>query len=298
MQKYKIDSNVVAFVISTHRWGNRKVADKKKVETKADKKMMSVTKKLIDSPEYKAIIDHMRITKLTITDRMVQSFYLKGVYFSRLEQVEGIKAYLDERNNGDGKEEKGLKALVEEFAKVWDIRKAEAPALLGDQYNKNDYPTAEYVKNSFGIESRWISFDVPDKLPDAVYKEEKKKAEEKWQECAERITMSLRQAFKDLIAHAVDKLTTAKGEKPKKFKDATIDNINDFIDTFANKNITNDKELEELIKKAKKVVNGVDADDIRDDRFVRLAVKKGFAAIDGELENITRKPTRKFDFGD
>lgn len=291
-KEFKISENAVAFVFTIHGWGNRKVADKSKVETKMDKKMLSATKKLVDSMELKDVYDHIYKTKNWIIGKAVPSFFREGLYLFDIRMVKEVEDYLSKR-----KEE--LEEIISKFLSIYPEQIKLAKDLLGDQYKTSDYPSIGYLRNAFGFEYQWIAFDIPKGLPKDIYNAEKEKAEKLWTDAAEQIAMSLREAFRELITHAVEKLTSEKGGKTKIFRDSLTENIVEFIDTFKNRNLTNDKELEELTEKAKKILKGVDADDLRKDEEIRSVVQKGFKEIEKQLGGmIIEKPSRKFNFED
>ena len=287
---FKIDDKAIAFVFTAHRWGNRKTADKSKVETRMNKRMLNATKRLVDSIEYKRINSHIRETKHWVVMHSVPSFFQDGVFLFSTDMVETVEAYLASRRTE-------LNALIDEFVSVYPAQIEQAKELLDDQFFANDYPTAEALRYRFGFNYQWISFDVPKSLPDDLYAIEKKKVEALWAQAAEQITMSLRASFQRLVTHVVERLTPEKGKKPKVIKDSVIDNINEFIESFRSRNLTNDKELADLIEKAQSVLNNVDGDSLRDERFVKLAVRKGFSQIEKLLDGmVVEKPGRKFDF--
>lgn len=288
--KFKISKDAVAIVFSIHRWGNRKTADKRKLEGKMDKRMLNATKRLLDSQEYKAIGTHLGETKQWIISRSVPSFFHEGIYLFNKNLIHEVEEYLALRKQQ-------LSVLINNFLEVYPQKIEEAKELLKDQYQPKDYPSVGYLRYAFSISHRWVEFDIPEGLPKEIYEVEKAKVEKMWQEAAEQITMSLRESFQQLISHAVERLTPEKGKKPKIIKDSVIENINDFIDAFKMRNLTNDILLEELTEKARKVLTNVDGQDLRDERFTRLAVKKEFAKIEKALgDMIVEKPSRKFNF--
>ena len=58
--------NSVLLSVNKHAWGIRKKADLSKVETAADKSMLSMSKKLIECKEYDAIQTHFGKTEARI----------------------------------------------------------------------------------------------------------------------------------------------------------------------------------------------------------------------------------------
>jgi hypothetical protein len=124
--------------------------------------------------------------------------------------------------------------------------------------------------------------------------------EDMWTSAGEQIMQALREGFQKIITHAVSVLEVGEDGRTKKFRDASFDNINEFIDLFKNKNLTNDIELEALVKKAKKIMTGIDdPQDLKKDPDMRKVVEKGFTDITKQLSKMVEaKPKRKFSFDD
>jgi len=286
---YKLDENVLAFTISRHAWGNRKKADKNKMETDMDKKMLNATKKLLDSEEWKDVVHHLSGTKAWVINHSMPSFFLKGTYLFKKEMVEEVERYIQHR-----REE--LTVLVERFIDAYELQIEMAKDLLKGQFKRSDYPSRQYLRQAFGTTTRWLAFDVPKGLPKELYEAEKKKTQEMWQEAAEQITMALRESFLKLISHLTEKLNSGKDEK-KIFRDSMIDKINAFIDNFQMRNLTNDTQLANLVTQAKEIISGVDADDLRNSNRLKNAIRLKFNRIEKELDGMIEiKKVRKFDF--
>lgn len=286
---YKLDDNVLALAIHLHAWGNRKKADKSKVDTDMDKRMLNATKKLLDSAEWKAIRDYLVSIKNWVARRSMPAFFAEATYLFKKEMAQDVEIYLQEQRVG-------LQPLIDNFLDTYEIQIEQAKELLGNQFKRSDYPTREYLRQAFGFTTRWIAFDVPKGLPKEIYDIEKQKAQQMWTEAAEQITMALRESFQELISHMAERLTSSNGEK-KIFRDSAIDKINEFVDLFKARNLTNDDALATLVDKAKEIIAGVDADDLRHSNRLRNSIRLQFGKINKELEGMIEvKKIRKFDF--
>jgi hypothetical protein len=288
-EKYVLGKDVVALIFTKRAWGNRKKADKEKVRSNSDKRMLNVTKKLIDSPEYDAITSFLTATKKWVTDRSVQSVFLDGVYWTKTDIVDDVEDDLIRR-------QKQLKPLVRALLDVYNQRIGEAKKLLTmEQFRKADYPTREYIAESFGWTRRWIVWGVPENLPSNVRKIAIQEAKKDAEEIAVQITMALREGFRVLIAHAVERMKAKRGEAPKQFRESVLTNITEFIEFFRVRNVTNDSELEKLVAKAKEVLADVDGRDvIVDDPSMRRYVQKEFKEIETTLDGmIEKRPNRR-----
>jgi hypothetical protein len=288
--------NAVALVFSVHGWGNRKSVDKDKIKTdKTDKKLLNLSKRLIDPKgEIKEIEWFMNSTvKAWIVKNSVPSFFQEGVYLFNIDQVEEVEKMLQEQS-------KELKVLVEKFIAVYPSKIKEVEERLAENFNKKDYPPVNLLRKRFRFTWQWVEFNIPKVLPEDVFKSEKKKVEAMWASAGEQITALLRESFKKLIDHAVKALEVGTDGKTKAFRNSSFENIVEFIDTFKNRNLTNDMELEALVTKAQKILTGVEnPQELKKDVDMRKVVEKGFSDITKKLDKMIEvKPSRKFSFDD
>lgn len=287
-----IIKNAVALSFTIHAWGNRKQANMDKIETAADKEMLSLTKKLIDSDEYLAVLYHLNKTKAWLQDRSMPLLNHNSVMLFKIDMVKEVEEFLAERREG-------MKPIVQELVTTMPTKIEEAKSRLKEeQFDRGDYPTDEQLRNSFSFEYHWVSYGVPTELPEDVFEKEKEKAERLWAEAAESVTMGLREIFRETVAHLEDKLTEEPGKK-KVLKDRAFEKIAEFIETFKSRNLTNDTELAKLVKSAESLLNDTfyGMVDLRKDINAREDVKQGLVKIKASLDKmIVNKPGRKFSF--
>jgi hypothetical protein len=279
-----------AFSMTNHRWGNRRRADKNEVKTSADDDMYNVTKRLIKSKQYSELTSFQNRTKMWVDMRSVKSYFHRGVNLVRLSMVNEIENYLcDALKEHD--------VLLEKFLMVYERQIDEAAEKLNEQFNRYDYPTVNNLRLRFGIEWKWIAFQLPENIPEEVFKKEKARVEAKWNEAAESVKYALRDGFLKLIKHATDKLTVVDGGKQKVFHGTLIGNIDEFLETFSKRNIVNDDELQELIDKTRGIIKQTKGsmDDLRTNVSLRSNIANQFSRVEKKLdEMVVNKPVRKF----
>ncbi len=292
--------NATLFSLTRHTRSNRRQAGKNRMQTDGNKQRLNVTKQLLVSQELDAINDHLNEIYTWCLDRaMPSSDARRGIYFVRRTMVEEFEARLDIAQSV-------LKTdLVPAFLTTYDQcrekMKRPAPDGLGDLYVETDYPTQEVLADAFSIEWSWLSLSVPDELPSEVRERESEKLRRSFEEAQEEIRYALRAGFKEMVQHAVDRLSIKPGEKPKVFRSTLVSNFKQFFDTFQAKNLMDDTELAQLVQEAQNVVAGLpkNVDELREIPSIRASAAASFAELNDSLGSLViEKPSRKFDFED
>jgi len=271
----------VGFKLAVHCWCNRAKADVSRVETDADKTRLSLSKLLVNSEEYDAICEYSGALRKWVRLRTMPSYFADGVYLVKVDAYQEIS----EKMRAARAE---YMELVEKFVAVYPTKVNEARETLKDQFRADDYPDASELRAEFSIEDFWVSFAAPDNLPSEFKKAEADKLERRMADAADCITQALREGFLKLVTKASETMVPVPGEKPKKFFDSAVGNIVQFIDTFQQRNLTNDLELEKLIVQAKQIIDAPEMKDVRKDMNVRASIGTKFQelanAMDGMVE--------------
>lgn len=271
--------------------GNSRKVDSEMVKVDADKDAIHVSKELLDSDEFKAIWRHRGYVKGFIKSRCLPSFFRSGFFLLPVNLVQEVDAKLQEMQTED-------RDLIKKFIDVYPDRVKEAKDRLQKLYDPADYPSVDRVKAAFKFEVRYLAFSTPGKLASIsqkLFKREQEKAERYWAEAAVEVQKALRTVMADLVTHMVEKLSGSNGDGKKKiFRDSMITKMEEFLELFGKRNITGDGETEALVKKAKAVMKGVDAEILRSDEDVRRRVARDFGAIKKTLDTMLQdKPVRK-----
>lgn len=279
----------VGFTLQARAWGNRRKADTSKITTDSDKTRLKLSKELIQAEEYEKIKSFIGELRAWIATRTVPSFFRDGFQLASLKAVGEIEERMK-------KAEGELRALVDSLVMVYPAKIEEARVALNSQFDEKDYPLAEQLNKLFSIDWNWISFTIPEDLPAELREAEANKLQKKFSDAGEQITEALRIGFQELIAHAMERLTPNDDGKQKVFRESLVGNIQEFIDTFYQRNLMNDTELEQLLSKAQEILIGVSPDDLRKKADVREETMKQFGEIKKSLDTMieTRK-SRRFD---
>ena len=275
------------------RLGNTRKVSNSQVEVDTDKSLIRVSKHLIDSKELRTIANFDGEVRRYLYDMCLP--FEAGIHLcplALLEQMEGkLREFAARR-----------KDLIEVFLMAYPALCQDAAKRLRSLYNPADYPPLEYVAQQFTLLWQYISFGVPDQLREIstkIWHDEREKAAEMMAEAGREIQQVLRTAMGELVKHMRDRLKDGPEGKPLRFKETTVSNLVDFLGTFDFRNVTDDAELKALVEKARAMLAGVSADDLRTTAGVRAKVQQGMAHMAAELDTmIVKKPGRKFRFNE
>lgn len=299
--KGSIVDKTVLLVLMKGKIGNSRKIKSSAIHVNAESRMVAASKRLLESPELKAITSLDGEAMAWLATSSLPSMFKTGMYLLPIALVqqteEKLKEFAARRVE-----------LVKLFLDAYPGRVAEVAAPLGELYNPLDYPSVEIVAQAFRFEWQYVDFGVPGRLKAisaTMFEQEMQKAQQRVALVEDGCKVALRERMQELIAHAIDRLTGVEGEdskragKPKIFKSSTLDNINAFLGTFAQMNVADDAELNALVQQARNVMNGIDADTLRDDELSRKTVSDQFAQIKLLLDPmIIDKPARGIAFDD
>ena len=287
------------FSLTRRAWGNRSQGDKNVITSSADKKRLNLTKRLLSCPELTAINDKMATVYLWCLARSMQSTAVrKGIYFVKRDMIEQFEAYLlaaqAELND----------VLVPAFIAAYPAAK-EAMKLpaenggLGDLYVEADYPAVAFFNTAFAIEWSWLALSVPSELPEEVRTREIAKLRESFDQAQEEIKFALRESFKQVVEHAIERLTPGPDGRPKMIRESAI-NFEGFFETFHAKSMVDDNELMALVDRVRGILRNMpDVEDLRLRPTLQVETAEQFAQVNKVLDTLViNKPVRRIKFDD
>lgn len=182
----------------------------------------------------------------------VPSFFRDGCYLFSLDGVEETEAFLSNQLPL-------IQAKIATLQSVYDVRIEEARQILSVDglFDLAEYPTHDELPTMFGWDYQWVAFTVPEGLPPGIREQAIRNMENMWEESAVSIRSALREGFRELVTHAVEKLAPSQDGKRKVMRETFVANFNTFLETFNNRNLTNDDELAKLVQKAQDVMYGI-----------------------------------------
>lgn len=283
----------VCLAITRGKFGNHRKASVATLTegstVQVDKKLISASKRLLDSDELKAVtkLDSEVVTYLA--GLALPSMFRSGVHLIPIPLVsrvdEDLRAFAARRAD-----------LVDAFIRAYPSLVSAIETRLGSMFNSLDYPPADRVRATFLFEWQYVTFGVPGSLKAikaSLFEDEKNKYAKKLEEASDACRMAMRIGLSEVVNKMVERLTdendAATGEvKRKVFKRSTVDNLADFLKTFELRNVTDDADLAGLVSKARQLMNGVDPEVLRDkdNASIRASVAEGFASIAESLETM------------
>lgn len=265
-----------------------KISDKE-----ANKQFINITKKLFISDAYKLACAVQGKVKAYLKKRALHFPLKSGVYLIPT-------AFLEEVDNTMLAFQEEFKALAHAFAHDdYMLARDRAKNELGPFYDESQYfDTAEEVESLFIFELKYVTFGTPEKLKEispTIWQRAIDEMKNSVAAATNSIQNDIRGKMAELLSHAFEKLSNDAEGKRKKFKDASINNIKQFIKEFKDLNITDDSALEALVQKANSLIEGVSPEFLRTDDGLRQDICTKFNGLMGELDSmIETSGGRKF----
>jgi hypothetical protein len=265
------------------------------IKTDTDRKLLTINKQIIDSPELEAI---------QVLDGQIRSYMKRmalptetlqrGCYLFPLSLVpiidEQLMTFKTDRE-----------ALVAKYQAAYPMRMAEAMGRLGQLFHSGDYISQDEIPFVFKMTVDYLEpVQVPgnlSKVSSHIFKRELDKMSVQCKEILADVESGLVQYLEDFCKHLAASLGKTPDGKLKKLHSTTVQNFQEFLEHLPEMNITNNQQLAALGEKAKLLMNGVDPQKLRKDVDIRGKVQEGVAALAAEIPNlITLAPRRKINF--
>lgn len=166
-----------------------------------------------------------------------------------------------------------VQAFVEDYPRLKDAAKRE----LNGMYNERDYPTQIGAK--FGVDV--LIMPLPDSedfrasLTDDTVADIKKDIQAELQKSMQ---LAMREPYERLYSH-ISRIVTRLSDKKAVFRDTLITGLADLCAILPGLNLTRDPELENLRKRAEKMIAHVHPQELRDHPSVRRDVAAQAAQI-------------------
>ena len=255
------------------------------VDSRVSPRMLRLNKILLESDLLVQISElDGEIRRFVASQCLLSNLFKGGAYLCPLGLVssvdESLRDYYRKRNR-----------LVEELVSQYDNLKERVKVKLGPLYNADDYPSKAVFHYSYSMKWYYMEIEAPHRFLNNDFI---KRFDEAIREEIESVRLGLREAFSSLVSHLTDRLGSKPDGSRKKFKDATIDNLVEFISLFKHKNITDDNDLESLVSKAESILSGIDPETLRSSDNTRNILCRQFKKLQGKLDSLIESvPSRK-----
>jgi len=245
------------------------------IEVHADKNLIKASKFLVDKENLKPI-EQVRNDARNYLYSKSLPFPIPGVAFVPKESIPEVNGKLLEFQERFDQEVSAFTDHYNEFIEV-------ARDGLRELFNTDDYPEDITEKFSF----QWLFLTVgeanPNTLAPEIYAQEQEKFVHTIESFTANVITLLRTKFGDMINNLTMRL-----KEGKRFKEASISNLKDFMDEFRNLNVTDDAELALLIDKTQRALGGVTGEALRSDEELKGVMTENLEAIQKEFQEMSK----------
>ncbi|MEQ8788721.1 MAG: hypothetical protein RIC55_20590 [Pirellulaceae bacterium] len=255
---------------------------------------LSAGKKLLDTrhPAFKAVTS-VKTKAVGFWKSLTLPFPEPGVRLLRQDAVESFDAQMH-----TFREE--LYEAVAALNQRYNDLKSAAAERLGSLYNEADYPVS--LDGLFSIDWDFPSVEPPDylrQLQPELYEQECRRASARFDEAVELAEQALVGELGALVSHLTERLSGQADGKPKIFRDSAVTNLREFFERFQFLNVRSNEQLDELVDRARQVIEGREPQQLRDDEGLRNSVARQLSSVQSVLDgllvdrprrNILRRP--------
>jgi hypothetical protein len=254
----------------------------------AETEYLSARKKLLDTrhPAYKEVTA-IRGRVLAFWKGITLPFPEPGIRLIRQADLEGFNQQLLDLR---GELHQAVTKLDDHYAEL----KNTARRRLGQLYNAADYPPS--LEGLYEIDWDFPSVEPPDyllQLSPALYEQERSRVIARFEEAVQLAEQAFLSEFAKLIAHLTERLGDSGQGQRKVFRDSAVTNLTEFFERFRQLNVRSNEQLDELVDKAKQVVQGVDAQALRDNDALRVHVAAQLTGVQSVLDGLVINQPRR-----
>jgi hypothetical protein len=186
--------------------------------------------------------------------------------------------------------EEEVKKLAREFAdEEYELAKAEFKEKYPKLYDEKNYPYKEDLIRRFRLRHGFQIISLPDAqgeisvLSKDQLMNESRKQLEMMKEMVEENVQAVRGMFVEMIKHLRDVLKDGK-----KFQNTTVEKPKKFLEEFSKINLFGDKPFEKLAETCKGLLDGVYAEDLKDDDEYRGILKESLDSVIKALDTLPK----------
>lgn len=294
-----IQRDAVCLAVKMGQARTRKRISTGSISTDADQSLVHVSKDIYESEELKAVNQHHGEVHAYLRSRCLPSPFKSGVYLLRLTLVEEVMHKLEEF---EAKDKALIDAFLAFYAGIYERRHDETSEMrtrLGSLYDPLDYPRPDRLRAAFKFDTQLWEIGTPGSIraiDRALYEREAAKMENVWEEAKKSITQVLLAEFRNMTDRLADRLTVGADGKAKVFRNSLVGNLQEWLDVFDKRALTDDATLIAMVKRARALIAGVDPETLRDSAALATEVSEGMQEITKSLDEvIIERPGRMID---
>jgi len=299
-KKLDLQKDAICLSLKLGMLRTRRRVDTAMIQTDAEPEMVHVSKDILESVQLQAVAQYRGSITRYLKARCLPSPFRSGVYLIRLPLVEEVMKYLEA---AEVRDRELVAAFIAFYEGVYAQRHADDNAMrakLGSLYKVSDYPTPQKVKDTFQFKVQLLELSTPGSLRTidrALYEHEAAKMQNVWEGARQQITQVLLVEFRKLTARMSEKLREVGPDgRPKTFRDSLVGNLQEWLDLFEKRDLSNDEELIKLVNQARAMVSGLKPDVIRESKTLKNEIAEEMQKITAQLDQaIVERPGRRIE---
>jgi hypothetical protein len=255
----------------------------------AEGDFLSARKKLLDTKHaaYKEVTG-VRGKVSAYWRSLTVPFPEPGVRLIRRHEIEGFNEQMATLRSE-------LESAVAKLDEHYSELKSAAQRRLGDLFDPNDYPGS--LRGLFDLAWDYPNAEPPNyllQLNPAIYEQERSRVAARFEQAVQLAEQAFVSEFAKLIEHLTERLTSDGTSERKIFRDSAITNLTEFFERFRQLNVRSNAELDALVERAQQIVNGVEAQALRDNNTLRQHVATQFSQVQSVIDGmLVDRPRRR-----
>ena len=281
----------MCLVLSRHYLGNhRKVRTEAVVEAaggeagRVDSAQVKSTKRLVDNAVLRPANRILGEVQDGLRRRAIAAHRVFGERTYLLPMLAAEEA--DQWLEGKARELRVEAALI---AENYTAAVEEQRTKLGPLFDITQYPTLDEVRSAFWFEWHYVQFKAPEKLESvssAAYQSALKREGRLVAAAFDEVRLVMRESLRDLVSELTEKLRPSEDGKRKQLRSTALEDVHEFMASFAVKNLTDDAELEAMAERVRRLLHGVDVEQLRDMDALRLNLQAELQKATAELDDL------------
>lgn len=278
---------VVFLQIGLSRMGDKRGISSEEIEVDADKDLVKARKVIFKSPAF---------DKIKSLDSEIRR-YVRAQCFPFENGLHMVAAPMVDHLDG---QLKGYHArrfdYINLFAEQWPYIRQEFPDKLRKLWNQKDYDVGDIASN-FSMSWNFIELKTPtdvDEISSKLLQEEQRKFKSRMEEAYEEARMILRETCLALVTHLKTSLESDPYGAAKRISSSTVVKLQEFLSLFDLRNITDDRELRQIINDLRETIGTVSSESLKTRDALRHHIRTELSVIEKELTDaVTVLPTRR-----
>jgi len=222
----------------------------------------------------------------------LNSLFRPGVYVVPIENVETVDTFIQEAIVD-------MVGIREKLFGEWDDVIADAKERLGDLFDVNDYPSADKASAEFDMTYRYTSIaTTPSMLQHIaadIYEQDLERTRKETEKELEAFRSSLRVTLLEIVDNMRKTLMKPDGEK-RVFGQRFFKRLDEFMEGFDTKNLSDDGELAAIVKQLKSVANGTDVTALKSDETLQGHLNEQLEGITHAMASMIQDDGRMINF--